>query len=486
MANHSSAAHSPSPRASRTKIVATLGPASNTPEMLAALVAAGVDVFRLNMAHGDPAGHAENVRRIREISAAAGRPIGILADLSGPKIRLGQLVEDPTSCEAGAEFVFVRGSEAKSPHELTSNYDPLIDELSPGDPVMLADGTVHMKVVDKQADHVRCKVLGSGEIRSRQGINLPGVRLSVPTLTEDDCQHAVWAAEQKIDFVGLSFVRTADDIRQLQALLRVHGSKAMVVAKIEKAEALESLEDIVYTADAVMVARGDLGVETDVAETPVVQKRIVDACQRLCKPVIIATQMLDSMQRSRRPTRAEVTDVANAILDGADACMLSGETAIGQYPRETVEMMHRIMNATERVLYDAPARPPIASGAAGVHPITSAVVYGAGRIAAQLHAKLTVVATRSGATARVKAKQRDFIPTVGVSENEAVLRQMCLLWGVTPLAGAPVHDPQGLRKFVAEWGKERGELSAGDRVVFVTGTGIVRAAHNLVVVHEVE
>jgi pyruvate kinase len=484
----SAPAEKPQPyrRAARTKIVATLGPASSSAEKLAELVEAGVDVFRLNMAHGDPQSHAENVRRIRELSQKAGRPIGILADLSGPKIRLGRLAEDPTVCEVGDEFTFVRGEESRAPRELTSNYEPLIDELSVGDPVMLADGTVHMKVVEKSAGAVRCRVLGGGEIRSRQGINLPGVRLSVPTLTDDDRRHAAWAAQQQIDFVGLSFVRCADDVRQLQTLLREHGSPAMVVAKIEKAEALEVLDDIVFAADAVMVARGDLGVETDVAETPVVQKRIVETCQRLCKPVIIATQMLDSMQRSRRPTRAEVTDVANAILDGADACMLSGETAIGQYPREAVEMMNRIMHATERILYDAPPRPPAAAGAAGVHPITSAVVYGAGRIAAQLHAKLTAVVTQSGATARVKAKQRDFIPTVGISESETVLRQMCLLWGVTPLAGAPVQEPLAVRRFVAEWGKRRGELAPGDRVVFVTGTGIVRGAHNLLVVHEVE
>jgi pyruvate kinase len=473
-------------RFKRTKIVATVGPACSDRDCIVKLISAGVDVFRLNMAHGDLPQHEEVLATIRAAAAEAGRPIAVLADLSGPKIRLGTLAEDPTACELDDEFRFVRGAQSSSPRQLNCNYEPLIDELSVGDQVMLADGTVAMQVIDKDASGATCKVVGPGEIRSRQGINLPGVKLSAPSLTEDDCRHAAWAAEKRVDFVGLSFVRSHKDVRALKDLLRSNGTTAMVVAKIEKAEALADLDDIVFEADAVMVARGDLGVETDVAETPLVQKRIVATCARLCKPVIIATQMLNSMERCRRPTRAEVTDVANAILDGADACMLSGETAIGEYPLEAVKMMTRIICATERELHDAPPGPPAAGGAAGVHPVTSAVVYGAGRIAAQLHARLTVVATRSGATARVKAKQRDFIPTIGVSDSTSVLRQMCLLWGVTPLASAPMQDPPTLRKFVVQWGKQQKQLTAGDLVVFVTGTGLVRAAHNLIVVHEVE
>ncbi|MEQ8784733.1 MAG: pyruvate kinase [Pirellulaceae bacterium] len=473
-------------RIKRTKIVATIGPASSDRKQIAQLVSAGVDVFRLNMAHGDLDQHDAVLENIRDVSAEAGRPIGVLADLSGPKIRLGTLVEDPTVCEIDDEFRFLRGTESSAPTDLTCNYAPLVDELSVGDQVMLADGTVHMQVVEKNGDSVTCKVVGPGEIRSRQGINLPGVKLSVPSLTEDDRRHAAWAAQKKIDFVGLSFVRSHKDVRELKDLLRSLGTTAMVVAKIEKAEALVELDDVIFEADAVMVARGDLGVETDVAETPLVQKRIVAACARLCKPVIIATQMLSSMEHSRRPTRAEVTDVANAIIDGADACMLSGETAIGDYPLETVKMMSRIIRATERELHDTPPKPPASGGAAGVHPITSAVVYGAGRIAAQLHARLTVVATHSGGTARVKAKQRDFIPTIGLSDSTSVLRQMCLLWGVTPLANAPMGDPPALRQFVVEWGRKQKQLTEGDLVVFVTGTGLVRAAHNLIVVHEVE
>jgi pyruvate kinase len=234
-----------------------------------------------------------------------------------------------------------------------------------------------------------------------------------------------------------------------------------------------------------MVARGDLGVEIDVAETPVAQKQIIATCQRLRKPVIVATQMLDSMHHSRRPTRAEATDVANAILDGADACMLSGETAIGEYPREAVEMMTRIMISTEEMLRD---KPLIAddSVATDVHPITSAVVYGAARIADQLKARLVVISTRSGGTARVKAKQRDFIRTLGVSDSETTLRRMCLFWGILPLPGAPVNDGPALRTFIDRWGLEDGSLQVGDRIVFITGNDFVSRAHNLLIVHEVE
>ena len=309
--------------------------------------------------------------------------------------------------------------------------------------------------------------------------------MSVPALTEADLRHATWAAKVGADFVSLSFVRTSKEVHELKQMLRDHGSEALVVAKIEKPEALDNLDDIVTTADAVMVARGDLGVEMDVAEMPMEQKRIITTCNRYLKPVIVATQMLDSMQHSRVPTRAEATDVANAILDGADACMLSGETAIGKFPEETVAMMNRIMHNTELSLHDSPAPAPTVAAIAGVHPITSAVVYGASRIASQLFAKLVVVATRSGRTARVKAKQRDYIMTIGVSDCEATLRRMCLFWGIVPLRCSEYRSGPELRQFVHGWGMENGLLISGDRVVSVTGSHLVDNAQNLVVVHEV-
>ena len=469
----------------RTKTVATVGPASESHEMLCELIRRGVDVFRINMAHGTREEHDQMRQRIRVASAELGRPVGILIDLSGPKIRLGQLPTDPLVCEPGAEYRFVRGEEAEGPDQLVSNYARLVDELAVGNRVMLADGLVSMEVIHTEADQVVCRVVDGGTLRSRQGINLPGVDLSVPALTAIDRDNAAWAAGADIDFVGLSFVRSEVEIHELRNLLMEGGSAALVVAKIEKREALEKLEAIVQASDAVMVARGDLGVEIDVAETAVVQKRIITVCRQYSRPVIVATQMLDSMQRSPRPTRAEATDVANAVLDGADACMLSGETAIGEHPLAAVTMMNQIMMATEEMLVDRPATPAPAAATAGVQPVSAAVVYGAARIAAQSAARLVVVATHSGTTACVKGKQRDVIPTVAVSDSEQTLRQVALFWGVTPLAGAPLDPPQALVQFISNWGQEKGLLASEDRVVFVLGTELVQGAQNMVLVHQV-
>jgi pyruvate kinase len=296
--------------------------------------------------------------------------------------------------------------------------------------------------------------------------------------------NAIWAARNEVDFVSLSFVRKAVDVLLLKELLKSHGSSAMTIAKIEKPEAVQQLPEVVAAAEGVMVARGDLGVEMDVAEIAVVQKRIVEECQRQGKPVIVATQMLDSMHHNRRPTRAEATDVANAILDGADACMLSGETAIGEFPVESVETMNRIMLATEPLLKDRGLSKELA--ASDVHPITAAAVRGSAIIADELGAKLVVVATRGGGTCRMRSKQRDFIPTIGLSDSLAVLRRLTLYWGVTPIANAPVHDGPALRAFIDQWGREREILAKGDRVVFVTGTNFYPMAQNIVVIHEVE
>lgn len=470
----------------RTKIVATVGPACRGVDKLATLIEAGVDVFRLNMAHGSTDDHAKSLDDIRAASAKVGRVVGTLVDLAGPKIRLGELFQDPTVCTLGAEYRFVRGTKSETAADLVSNYDRLVDELQVGNTVMLADGTVGMLVVSRTDDAVTCRTTAAGTIRSRQGINLPGAKLSVPAMTFDDRQHAVWAAKNEIDFVSLSFVRSPVEILQLKDLLLSHDSSALVIAKIEKGEALERLDDIVSASDAVMVARGDLGVETDVAEMPVAQKRIISVCRRMLKPVIVATQMLDSMHRSPRPTRAEVTDIANAILDGADACMLSGETAIGDFPVEAVSTMDRVMKATERMLEQQPPQPPPQAALAGVHPVTAAMVYGASRIASQLSARLIVVATRTGGTARVLSKLHETIPAIGVSDSEATLRRMTLFWGITPLAGIPVSNGPQLRTFISEWGRQEGFLCQGDRIVFVTGSEVIPTAHNLVVVHEVE
>lgn len=469
----------------RTKIVATLGPACATEEKIAELVKAGADVFRLNMAHGSREQHAETLARVRRVEQRLSTPRGLLVDLAGPKIRLGDLPTNEVQMVPGEEYRFVRGIVAPGEHEFTSTYAPLVDEVVVGKMIMLADGTISLVVEEKGKDFVRARCVQGGPLRSRQGINLPGAKLSTPAMSEVDIDNALWAADAGADFISLSFVRSADDVRSLKSMLLARGCLARVIAKIEKPEALEQLDAVVQAADGVMVARGDLGVEMDLASMAVVQKRIVETCNRRQKPVIIATQMLDSMQHSLRPTRAEATDVANAILDGADACMLSGETAAGQYPRESVEMMDRIARATEPLLMHRTRGPAPAIAPQGVREITRAVVYGAGHIATELGAKLVVVASHTGATALALAKQRNFVPTIGVSDSPMVLRQMCLMWGVIPLAGAPVADRETMIRHVETWGRHIGALTSGDRIVIIASSSMSASGHNVLLVHEV-
>ena len=470
-------------RPARTKIVATVGPASSSPEVLERLVRAGVDVFRLNLAHGTLEEKTQIIAAIREVESRIG-PLGIFVDLAGPKIRLGELVQEPMRCALGAELHFVRGERAQAENELTSSYDALVDELEVNDTVMLADGTVKLKVVAKQQDSVTCVVRQAGELRSRQGINLPGVKLGLPSMTAYDHECLAWAVQQDIDAVSLSFVRHPADVQALRERLREADRDLFVIAKIEKPEAMAELEAIVKQADVIMVARGDLGVEIDVAEVPAAQKHIIRVCNRHLRPVIVATQMLDSMQRASIPTRAEASDVANAILDGADACMLSGETAIGHYAVESVEVMSRIMVATEPILKHDPIETETDPDFLRTKPTTSAIVYGAGRIAEKLEAKLVVIATRSGATALAKSNQRDFVPTLGISQHRRVLRQMNFLWGVTPLSDVPV-DTASASEFILRWGREEGLLATGDHVVMVSGAGIGDGPYNTITVYTV-
>lgn len=466
-----------------TKIVATVGPASWETDKLVQLIEAGVDVFRINTAHGIRAEHERTLANIRSASRQTGFAAGVLLDLAGPKIRLGQLTEDPLQCDVGMRITFVRGDSSLSPTELTSTYEHLVDELQPGNRVMLADGSVGLQVDSASADRVECIVTAAGEIRSRQGINLPGVKLSVSAMLPRDIDNAIWGAQNDIDFISLSFVRSPDDIRSLRQLLDSHQSAAMIIAKIEKPEALEQLDAIVDATDGVMVARGDLGVEIDVAETPVAQKRIIRICTEKMKPVIVATQMLESMHHNTRPTRAEASDVANAILDGADACMLSGETAIGDHPVKAVEMMNRIMLCTESELGHSFSQPMSSNR---VHPITAAVTTAGIGIAESIRARLIVIATRSGATAFVKSKSRSLIATLGASSEEATLRRMNLLWGIRPIKASQLADTPAFIGEVCRWGKDLGHVRPGDNVVVVTGSGVVKKAHNVVIVHTVE
>lgn len=470
----------------RTKIVATIGPACDSVEGLSKLIESGVDVFRINAAHGTQAEHAQKLANVIQARTNTGVQVAVLLDLSGPKIRLGRLHQDPLEVEPGMLLTFVRGESSSDPHTLCSNYERLVDEVQIGDSIMLADGVIALKVVEKQNEKFVAQVQTSGTIRSRQGINLPGVTLSVSSMLPQDVENAMWAARNEIDFISLSFVRSAQDVLSLKNLISSLNSRAMVIAKIEKREALQNLDSIVEAADGVMVARGDLGVEIDVAETPVAQKQIIDVCRRKLRPVIVATQMLESMHENRRPTRAEASDVANAILDGADACMLSGETAIGKYPAEAVETMNRIMLHTEKTLDGrSSVGRRVEVDPQRLDAVTSAVTYRASTIAEEIGAKLVVVASHSGSTAWLQAKQRSYVPTLGVSDDLVTLRRMCLFWGIMPLRVESMDKLPEMLDKVVDWGKRTCMLKSGDRVVFVSGSGVFEKTHNLLIVHEV-
>ncbi len=387
--------------------------------------------------------------------------------------------------KTGSQVRFVRGTQTENDDELVSLYEPLIDEVSAGDAMVLADGIARLEVLSKTADSATCVVVDGGIIRSRQGINLPATHLSIPAFGEVDRDNAIWAAKQGVDFVSLSFVRNASEIKQLEEVLVAHGSSAITIAKIEKREALANLESIIQASGAIMVARGDLGVEIDIEKTPLAQKRIIRTCLSLRKPVIVATQMLESMHTTKQPTRAEVSDVANAILDGADACMLSGETAIGEYPVEAVAMMQKIMYETEQ-MFDGRSSRMTAHDKPSGWSISDAVVYGAAQIARRVGAKMVVFASSTGDAALMKSKQRDFIPTVCITDQAEVYRRMSLYWGVTPVFAPQTMNPENLDRFIENWAKENAGLQVGDPLVIVCDTELVRGVHDTVMVTCIE
>lgn len=475
----------------KTKIIATVGPACGTSDKLEALVRAGADVFRLNFAHGSHAWLSEIVGHIREISVKVGRPIGILGDLSGPKIRLGELPGGAMECAAGARIEYVRTADPRNPMQLTCTYEALIDDLEVGDLMLLADGAVSMHVVEKPAslDRVICEVIQPGVIRNRQGINLPGAVLSTPSLTSKDRDDLAWALENRIDFIGLSFVRRAEDIEDLQRAIAASNPPHVpqIVAKIEKIEAVDDLERILEATDMVMVARGDLGVEVDIARVPGLQKRIIRACNQHRIPVITATQMLDSMHKNTRPTRAEASDVANAVLDGSDAIMLSGESAAGDYPVEAVSMMNRLAYEAERLrIAQLPHDVSLAHVRTRALEVTEAVTHGAAIVADMLNADLIVVATRTGKTALSISNQRLQTPVLGISPHPEVATKMSLYWGVTPLVADFTHStPQEILEYVVQWGQREGSLKSGSKLVLIASSNWSARGHDQLLVHAI-
>jgi len=472
----------------KTKIVATVGPACDAPEMLGRMVAAGVDIFRLNFAHGEHRRMARTIAAIRRTTEGLDRHVGILGDLGGPKIRLGSLPGGELRVDQDRRYVFTRQSKPDDPEALTTTYDGLIDDLEVEDSVLLADGTVMLRVVEKYADRAICAVEQPGLIRSGQGVNLPGSDLRVPALTDKDRDDLAWALRQGLDFIGLSFVRRAEDIRLLRSLIGgVEPERVpFIVAKIEKPEAVRELEGILLETDAVMVARGDLGVEVDIVKVPAIQKQIIAACNRCQVPVITATQMLDSMQRHSLPTRAEVSDVANAVLDGSDAVMLSGETAIGEYPLRSVAMMSRIVREAEPLVRSNKELPAGTSRNSATQA-TRAIALSAMHAAEQLSANLIVVLTRSGRTAMGVSELRSRIPILALTDSAATARRLSVVWGVHAVVREVCQGtPQQFTKFVVDWGERQRILERGHRIIFVGTTDWARSEKDLILLHTVE
>jgi pyruvate kinase len=450
----------------RTKIVATLGPASDSPEKLRDLVAAGMDAARLNLSHGTHEEHAERVRRVREAEATAGRPIALIADLQGPKLRIGELNE-PFVLRKG-ESVTISAENGCRDGELPIAPAVIGDVLEAGHDVLIDDGLVRLRVGTVAGGRAQCEVIVGGVVTSHKGVNLPGVPMPIPSLTRKDLADLEFALALGVDFVALSFVRAAADVRDLRELIEQAGSHAHVIAKIEKAEAIDVLDDVLAETDAVMVARGDLGVEIGPALVPLIQKRIIQKALERGKPVITATQMLESMVHHPEPTRAEASDVANAILDGTSAVMLSGETAVGEYPVEALAYMDRIAKAVEPSMgyrHEIPA--------ADQNPtIGGAMSNAACDIAEALRAKAILTPTYRGKTASSVARLRPQRPIIGLTHVEWARRQMALEWGVTPIQIPECGDVEELWTTSVRVAREAGLIDEGDRVVLTAGTTV--------------
>jgi pyruvate kinase len=453
----------------RTKIVATVGPAISTPEMLSAVIEAGATTLRLNFSHGTHEDHKRSIRLIRQLSYELNRPVGILQDLQGPKIRLGKFANGPIVLNKGDRYTLT-SQEILGTQEISSvTYPPLADEVPNGATIMLDDGRVEMKVeeIDQAAGAIHCRVVVGGPLSDSKGVNFPGVYLSIKALTDKDRRDLAFGLDQGVDWVALSFVRNPQDIIEIKEIIAAAGKSIPVIAKIEKHEAIEQMEEVLSLCDGVMVARGDLGVELPAEDVPMLQKRLIAMANRMGIPVITATQMLDSMVNSPRPTRAEISDVANAILDGTDAVMLSNEAAVGKYPVEAVETMARI---AERIDQERHLWPNWMTETPSERSVPNAISAAVGQIAVQLNAKAILSLTKTGATARNVSKFRPNIPILAVTPHVEIARQLQLVWGVQPLLVLNLPSVRQTFQSSINAAQEKGFVKEGDLVVMTAGT----------------
>jgi pyruvate kinase len=463
-----------------SKIVCTIGPASRSPRLIERLLRAGMDVARLNFSHGSHANHAETIALLRAAALQLRKPLAILADLQGPKIRTGALAgRAPVILRAGQQFVITTARILGDSTRVSTVFKPLPREVHRGDRILLSDGLIELRVKQVRGREVICEVVNGGALGENKGINLPGIKLRVPALTSKDRADLIFALKQGADYIAVSFVRRPEDVLLAKTLVRRARKDTPVIAKLEKPEAIENLDAILRVADGVMVARGDLGVEMNPERVPVVQKTIIKRAREFRRPVITATQMLESMTENPRPTRAEASDVANAIFDGSDAVMLSAETATGKYPVEAVGMMARIIEDAEASITEFPR--PAPQERLKVAETVAELVCHASR---ELHMKLIAVFTHSGFTARLISRYRPLVPIIAFSPEEATRRRMALIWGVRPRSIPDVRKVDGLAAVAEKRLLEERLVRKGDVIGIVAGTPMgIRGTTNFMKFH---
>jgi len=468
----------------RTKIVCTIGPSCNSIPVVTDLLKTGLDVARINFSHGTYSEHAKVIKMIRRVAKQLDLPVAIMQDLPGPKDRTGKVKKGEVTLKAGNNFVLTTRQVLGDERQVSVDLPDLPKHVKLGDTVFLSDGNIKLEITSISTTDMRCKVITGGKLGDNKGVNVPGANYGNISITEDDWRHLAFGVEHKVDFVAVSFIKTAEDIVKVRHFLREQGSTSMLIAKIERREALDNLDEILEEADGVMVARGDLGIDIPIQKVPIAQKKIIQKCNRLGKPVIVATQMLESMVDAPRPTRAEVTDVANAIFDGADAVMLSEETAIGQYPVEAVSMMAQVALEAEAAL---PYDEILINKGKDIQPQTDdAISYAACHTAHQLGAVAIIAFTSSGSTARRVAKYRPEVPILAITPSQITRRQLLLSWGVQSFRIVVASKIADLFEQGARIAKESGLAKTGDLVVITGGVPIgVSGTTNLLKVEKI-
>ncbi len=469
----------------KTKIVCTIGPASESVENLTKLVNAGMNVMRLNFSHGDFEEHGGRIKNIREVTKNTGKNVAILLDTKGPEIRTGKLKVEPIELVQDETIILTTEEILGDKDRISITYDNLPNDVSIGSTILIDDGLIGLTVTDIKGTEIHCHIVNGGTIKSKRGVNVPGVKITLPGITEKDANDIVFGIEQGVDFIAASFVRKASDVLEIRELLEKHNaSHIQIISKIENQEGVDNLDEILEVSDGLMVARGDLGVEIPAEEVPLVQKAMIKKCNRVGKPVITATQMLDSMQRNPRPTRAEASDVANAIFDGTDAIMLSGESAAGKYPEESVKTMARIAERAESALEYREIF--LKQSQAQQTSVTEAISQAVANSALDLDAKAIVTSTESGYTARMVSKYRPKAPIIAVTTNPQVIRRLMLIWGVIPVLGKEAANTDEMIEQAIDSSVNAGLVHVGDLVVITAGVPVGRTGTtNLIKVHHV-